>query len=138
AIHLDEVEQGGRHPGRASPGPDLAHLARHKRELRRLRRLRGKPVSGESSHVGLQRHIDHMADDRFKKAARAIVNLALNADGAVDGKTALPYPRADVIVLEKLENLVPDAERERGINRALVAFNRGHLVQRVRELAEDV
>jgi Putative transposase DNA-binding domain len=129
----DEETGGGR-----SAGPDLAHIGRHKRDLRRRRRLRGKPVKGERSHVELQGHIDHMAEDRFKKGARAIINFALNTDAAVDKKTGAPYPRADVLLLENLENLVPDAERERGINRALLQFNRGHLVQRVKEMAADV
>jgi hypothetical protein len=31
-----------------------------------------------------------------------------------------------------LATLLPDAERERGINKALVEFNRGHLVDRKR------
>lgn len=48
------------------------------------------------------------------------------------------HTRTDVVVLENLETLIPDAERERGINRALVSFNRGHLVDRLRQLAEDV
>jgi hypothetical protein len=126
-IHLDSPETGA---------PDLAALARHKRTLKLRRRLRGDPIKGEASHVELQRHIDHMADDRFKKAARAIINLALNA--SADQKDGRPYPRADVLILENLANLLPDAEKERGVNTALIEFNRGHLVDRVKELAEDV
>lgn len=117
-------------------GPSLAEIGSHKREIRRLRRLRGKPVKGEFSHRELQQHIDDMGTDRFKKAARAIVNYALNVEGARDRKGKV-FPRADVLVLEKLAGFVPDAERERGINRALVSWNRGQLVQRIQELAAD-
>ena len=117
-------------------GPDLHHISRHKRRLRALRRERGRPVAGESSHVRLQDHIDDMGEDRFKRAARAIVNFALNADGARNGR-GQAYPRADVLILESMEGLIPDAEKERGINRALVAWNRGHLVERIRDMALD-
>jgi hypothetical protein len=68
---LRETERAGHHPGRSSAGPDLAHIGEHKREIGRRRRLRGKPVNGEQSHVRLQRHIDAMGMDRFKKGARA-------------------------------------------------------------------
>ena len=129
-------ETGGRHPGRWAAGPDLAHIGIHKRAIKRLRRLRGKPVKGEQSHVELQEHIDHMGQDRFKKAARAMVNFALNVDG-VANKTGELYPRADVLIVEKLAGFIPDAERERGINRALVAWNRGQLVARIKEVAAD-
>ncbi len=123
--------------GRWSPGPDLAHIGAHKREIRRLRRLRGKPVKGEESHVALQDHITHMGQDRFKKAARAIVNFALNTEGRANPGTGEVYPRADVLIVEKLAGFIPDAERERGINRALVAWNRGQLVTRLKEVAKD-
>lgn len=129
-------ETAGTHPGRWSAGPDLAHIGGHKREIKRLRRLRGKPIWGEQSHAELQGHIDHMGQDRFKKAARAIVNFALNVDGAAN-KSGNPYPRADVLVVEKLAGFIPDAERERGINRGLVAWNRGQLVTRIKEVAAD-
>ena len=75
-----------------------------------------------------------MGVDRFKKAARAIVNFALNVSGTKD-KTGKLYPRADAIVLEKLAGFIPDAEKERGINRALASWNRGQLVQRIKEVA---
>ncbi len=129
-------ETAGSHPGRWSAGPDLAHIASHKREIKRLRRLRGKPIRGEQSHAELQGHIDHMGQDRFKKAARAIVNFALNVAGAAN-RSGEPYPRADVLVVEKLAGFIPDAERERGINRALAAWNRGQLVTRIKEVAAD-
>ena len=47
------------------------------------------------------------------------------------------YPRADVLLVEKLAGLIPDAERERGINRALAAWNRSQLVERLKEMAAD-
>jgi transposase len=119
-----------------SEGPDLAKIGQHKREIRNLRRLRGKQIKGEQSHTQLQEHINGMSQDRFKKAARAIINIALNVDGAKDSK-GKPYPRADVIVLEKLAGFIPDAEKERGINRALASWNRGQLVQRIQEVAAD-
>ena len=118
--------------------PTLRAFGQHKRELRRRRRQRGNPVKGESSHVELQKHVDHMAEDRFKKAARAIVNLALNAAGEIDAKTGKPYPRADVLIVENLGSLKPDATFERGVNTSIATFNHGHLVDRIRELAADV
>jgi len=136
-LWIGHKETTGHHPGRWCEGPDLAHLGQHKRKLRALRRLRGKPVKDERTHVELQGHIDDMAEDRFKKGARAIINFALNTDNRIDEKTGKPIPRADVLLLENLENLIPDAERERGINRMLVQFNRGNLVKRVKEMAAD-
>jgi transposase len=117
-------------------GPTLAEIGRHKRDIRRLRQLRGKPVKGERSHRELQNHIDDMGSDRFKKAARAIVNYALNVEQLRDGDGVV-LPRADVIILERLAGFIPDAERERGINRAIVSWNRGQLVQRIQEVAAD-
>lgn len=118
-------------------GPDLAHIAQHKLKINRLRRKRGKPVKGEESHIELQDHITNMGQDRFKKAARGIINFAWNVDGARDKTTDNALPRADLIILERLEGFIPDAEKERGINRALAAWNRGQLVARLREMAED-
>jgi transposase len=128
-------EEKGKHPDRWAEGPDLGHIAKHKKEIRILRSKRGKPIKGEESHIELQKHIDSMGEDRFKKASRAIVNFALNT-GKVAGKNGV-YPRADILLLENLEGLIPDAERERGINRALAGWNRRHLVERVIEIAED-
>lgn len=136
-IWIAHEEEKGRHPGRWSAGPELGHISAHKRELRGLRRQRGKPILGEDSHVELQNHVTDMASDRFKKAAREIVNFALNIEGKVSKSTGQPYPRADVLIVENLANLLPDAERERGINRALIEFNRGHLVDRIQEVADD-
>lgn len=137
-IGLGLEEKTGKHVGRWSAGPDLAHIGQHKRELRQLRRQRGNPVKGEASHTALQEHIDGMSEDRFKKAARAIINFALNTEDKVNPAMGQPYPRADVLVLENMEKLIPDAEKERGINRMLVGFNRGNLVKRVEEMAKDV
>lgn len=137
-IWIGHEEEGGSHPGRWSVGPGLAHLARHKRRIRKLRQLRGRPVHGEPSHIGLQNHITHMGEDRFKQGARAIINFALNVAGSKSGKIGPPFPRADVLILENLATLLPSAERERGINRSLIEFNRGHLVDRIKEVAEDV
>lgn len=131
-------DETGAHEGRWSAGPSLDHIADHKRELRERRRMRGRPVAGEDSHLGLQEHIDHMGEDRFKRAARIIAEFALNAGGDVARSTGKPYPRADVLVMEKLANLIPQADRERGINRALVSWNRGQLVERLKLVAEDV
>ncbi|NJL31067.1 MAG: hypothetical protein HC898_05255 [Phycisphaerales bacterium] len=127
SIHLDAQ----------STGPDLANLARHKRKLSQLRQLRGKPIPDEESHIHLQDHITHMGEDRFKKAARAILNFAWNTDQTKSKITGQVLPRADVIILESLAGFIPDAERERGINRALVAWNRGQLVERFKQLAEN-
>jgi hypothetical protein len=118
-------------------GPDLGHIGRHKRTIRKLRRLRGKPIKGEESHIELQSHITHMGEDRFKKAARGIINFAWNTDGKVDKRNGEMLPRADVILIEKLEGFIPDAEKERGVNRSLAAWNRGQLVNRLKEMAVD-
>ena len=65
-----------------------------------------------------------MGDDRVKKGARRIVNFACQNG-------------CDLIIMEKLAGLIPDAEKERGINRALVSWNRGHLVKWIKQLAGD-
>lgn len=118
-------------------GPDLGHIAQHKKQIRRLRRQRGRPIAGEESHTELQDHITHMGTDRFKKAARGVINFAWNVDGHCDRSTGQLLPRADVILIERLAGFIPDAERERGVNRALVAWNRGQLVERLKEMAAD-
>lgn len=109
-------------------GPSLTAIGRHKRALAKGRRKRGKPVAGQESFVELQRHVDKMGQDRFKKGARRIVRFA-RENGA------------DIIVLEKLGGerggLIPDAECQRCINRALVSWNRGNLTKWVKQLAAD-
>jgi transposase len=130
--------------GNWSNGPKLEHIARHKQQIRELRKKRGRPVHGEKSHVRLQRHITKMGEDRFKKAARAIVAFALNTDRAVNPKTGKPFPKADVLVIEWLRargaraGLIPDAAKQRGINKSLASWNRAQLVNRLKEVAEDV
>jgi len=137
-IWIGLEEKKGRHPGRWSAGPGFAHLVGHRNEIRRLQRLSGKPAKGEESHIGLQNHITSMSEDRFKKSARAIINFALNTDLAFSKVTGEVYPRADVLILEKTKEFIPDGERETGINRALVEWNRGQTVQRVQEMARGV
>jgi len=95
-------------------------------------------VRGERSHVRLQDHITNMSKDRFKKGARAIISFALNADAAHDRHTGELVPQAEVLVLERLAGLIPDAERERGINRGLAEWNRAQMVEMLGSLAEDV
>jgi IS605 OrfB family transposase len=102
----------------------LEQIGAMKRELRRRLRQRGRPVAGKESCRRLSRHIRQMSEDRFKKAAVAIVDFA----GA---------QRVDLIIMEELKGLIPDAERERGINRALVQWNRGQLCRWIQMLSEE-
>lgn len=117
-------------------GPSLEKIAKQKKLLGKFRRLRGKPIKGEKSHVFLQNHITKMGVDRFNKAARLIVNFALNTEKKKNVQ-GIEYPRADVIVLENLAGLIPDAAKRKGINKALMNWNRGHLVKRIQEIAHD-
>lgn len=102
----------------------LEQIAAMKRELRRRLRQRGKPAKGRQSCRQLSAHISHMSEDRFKKCAAAIVDYAR-------------AQKVDAILMEKLEGLIPDAERERGINRAIVNWNRGQLCRCLKMLAES-
>jgi IS605 OrfB family transposase len=102
----------------------LDQIAARKRALRDRLRKRGRPVEGEESCRRLSRHIRQMSEDRFKKSATAIVDFARSRG-------------VHLIVMEKLDTLVPDAERERGINRALVNWNRGQLARWVKMLGEE-
>jgi len=113
-----------READRPADGPRLGAIAAHKRVLAAGRRKRGKPVRGERSFVELQAHVNKMGHDRFKKGARRIVDFAYKNG-------------CDLIIMEKLAGLIPDAERERGINTALANWNRGHVVEWVKELAND-
>ena len=117
-----------------SAGPTLEHIRDHKREIARARRKRGKPVRGERSHIRLQSHISNMGEDRFKKAARAIINEAWRG---VNLRTGDEYPRADVLIMEDLKWFNPDAIRERGINRMLANWNRSHLMAFIEQFARD-
>ena len=135
-LWIGHEELEGHHKGRWQDGPSLFRLAKNKRKMARLRRLRGKPVKGEFSHKDYQDHITHLGEDRFKKGARKIINFALNTNRDKNKKGKV-YPRADVLLIESLEGLIPDAEKARGINRALVNFNRGHLVEHIKHMADD-
>ncbi|MFW5857460.1 MAG: zinc ribbon domain-containing protein [Planctomycetota bacterium] len=104
--------------------PALTEMRRHERALRKGRRERGKPVDGERSFIALQDHRTDMADDRFKKAAHAIVETARRFD-------------AHVIVFEKLDTLKPTARNERWANRELRAMNRRHIVDAVQLTAPE-
>lgn len=113
-----------REDDRRAGGSRLPHIAAHKRTLADGRSPRGKPVHREKSFVELQKHVTDMGEDRFKKGARRIVNFA-RQNGC------------DLIIMEKLAGLIPDAERERGINKSLVNWNRGHLAKWIKQLAAD-
>ena len=104
--------------------PTLGQIAAMKRQLRQRLGQRGKPVKGEQSCRRLQAHIRHMSEDRFKKSAVAVVDV---------GRAF----KVDIILVEQLEGLVPDAARERGINRALVNWNRRHTVSWIKTVAPD-
>tara|TARA_Y100001960_G_C14480727_1_gene731652 strand:- start:103 stop:846 length:744 start_codon:yes stop_codon:yes gene_type:complete len=133
---MGHEELEGRHKGRWQKGPLLSHLAKNKRKLVKLRRQRGKPVKGEFSHKEYQDHVTNIGEDRFKKGARKIINFALNVNREKN-KAGVVYPKADVLLIESLEGLIPDAERTRGINKALVSFNRGQLVEHIKHMAEE-
>jgi len=110
--------------GRVIDGiPSLPQIKEMKQRLRRARRKFGKPLKGTTSCRRIQAHVTRMSEDRCKKSARAIVDFAR-------------AHRADLILMERLEGLVPDAARERGINRALINWNRGHLASWIKIIAE--
>ena len=73
-----------------------------------------------------------MRDDRSRKVAAAIIKFALNLDKSGD------YPPADLLFMEKLSGLIPDAERSRGINKALVNFQRGKIVDELTQMCDDL
>lgn len=104
--------------------PTLGQIAAMKRKLRRELRKRGKPSKTHESCRELRRHLRAMSEDRFKKCAAAIVDVA-------------QAHRVDVLIVEKLKGFVPDAERERGINKALINWNRGQLVAFLKMLCEQ-
>ena len=108
--------------GNNSPLPGLEQIAAHKRQLRQARSRQGKAPKGKETCVELQKHCTNMGEDRFKKGASAIVDFARQS-------------KADLILLEKLEGFIPDAEREKGINRALMKWNRGNLVKFLKTVA---
>ena len=136
-IWIQNLEEGNGLPSHRAGGPSLTHIAAHKQELRKRRRLRGRPVPGEQSHIALQDHVTQMGKDRFNKGARAIINFALNTNGQIHSPSEQPYASADLLICENLSGLIPDAERQRGINRMLAEWNRGHLMDKLKELAAD-
>lgn len=136
-LWIEQKEVTGRHVGRKQKGPKLAHLVAHKSELARRRSQMGRIPRGENAHARLQRHITNMAKDRYRQQARRIIDFALNVEGTIYPLIGDAYPRADVLLLESMENLIPNAELERGVNKALVAFNRAHLVSHLKEVAAE-
>lgn len=104
--------------------PGLYQIRGHKRDLRKGRRERGKPVPGERSYIELQHHQTHMADDRFKKASSEIIETARAHD-------------AHMIIFEKLDTLKATAEDERWANRQLRDMNRRKIVEAVKHAAEE-
>jgi len=136
-IWIGEEEKTGKHKGRWQKGPTLRELRDHKQEIRRLRKLRGKVVKGERSHIKLQNHITNFADDRLKKAARKILNFALNVENHIDKKTGKPYPRADVLLLEDLSTLVPTTKKRRDQNQLLIEFMHRGTLSKIEEMAKD-
>lgn len=136
-LWLEQVETTGLHAGRKQRGPSLPHLAAHKLELARLRSQMGRNPRGESTHARLRGHIRHMAQDRFRQQARRIIDFALNAAGTTYPLIGGAYPKADVLLLESTENLIPHDELACGVNKALVAFNRAHLVGHLKEVAAE-
>lgn len=104
--------------------PSLDRIKAMKSELRRRLRARGKPIANEQACKELHAHLLHLSEDRFKKSARAIVDFAR-------------VHKVDIIILEALKDLVPDAARERGINKALINWNRGQTADWIRQTAQD-
>ncbi|MCL5038148.1 MAG: zinc ribbon domain-containing protein [Chloroflexi bacterium] len=102
----------------------LRHIKKHKKEIGKLRSERGQAAKGERSFISLQDHITDMGEDRFKKGAREIVNFAVKHN-------------ADVIILERMAGLIPDAEKQKGINRALMEWNRRNLTEWVKMLGKE-
>lgn len=104
-------------------GPTLRRIAAHKKALRRGRSQRGKPVKGEESCIELQQHTTNMGEDRFKKGAHEIVSFARENS-------------TDIIILENLKGFIANAAYEKGINKALAAWNRGNLVKWIKQTAQ--
>lgn len=104
-------------------GPTLIHISEHKKALKDGRSLRGKPIKGEQSFIELQSHVTNMGEDRFKKGAHEIVTFAYEN-------------KADLIILENLKGFIADATYEKGINKAMAAWNRGNLVKWIKQTAD--
>ncbi len=104
--------------------PNLYNIRGHDRQLKKRRRQRGKPVSGEESLVDFQFHRTKMAEDRFKKGAHAIIEMARNWD-------------VHMILFEELSSLSFRAQSERWVNRQLRDMNRRRIVEMVEQQAEE-
>jgi len=104
--------------------PQLFDIRNHDRELKKGRRKRGRPVSGEESFSNLQYHRTKMSEDRFKKGAHAIVEAAREFD-------------VHLIVFEELSKFNPTAYSERWVNRQLRDMNRRRIVEMVKQQSEE-
>jgi hypothetical protein len=104
--------------------PERFNIGAHQRQLKHARRLRGKPVFDEESCIGLQDHVTHMGEDRFKKAAHAIIELARCHD-------------VHAILFENLKGFVPSARDERWANRMRIKMLRRKTVEMVKQQAGE-
>ena len=104
--------------------PERFCIDAHHRQLKRARRLRGKPVFDEESCVELQDHVTHMGEDRFKKAAHAIIELSRQHD-------------VHTILFENLKGFVPSARDERWANRMRIKMLRRKTVEMVKQQAGE-
>jgi len=111
-------EVGGR------PFPSLDEIRRHKDRLREKRSQTRRAPKGRRTCIALQDHVTKMGQDRYRKGAAAIVRYAVERD-------------VDVILLEKLAGFIPDAAKQRGINKALMEWNRRKIADFVKLLAAD-
>lgn len=104
--------------------PLLKKIRNHDWELRKGRSKQGKAAKGERSFIELQDHRTSMADDRFKKAANAIVETARKYD-------------VHLILFEQLKTLSPRAFDERWMNRQLRDMNRRKIVEMVKAQSQE-
>lgn len=104
--------------------PDLTAIRRHDREIRKLKSRLGKAPRGQRSFKTLQDHRTKMAEDRFKKAANQIVQLAR-------------HENVHLILFEKLDTLNPTAFDERWLNRQLRDMNRRNIVDFVKAQSKE-
>jgi IS605 OrfB family transposase len=104
--------------------PGLRQLRQHDRSLRKGRRKRGKGVKGEEDFIELQTHRSDMAEDRFKKVAHTIVDLARQH-------------QVHLVLFERLSDLSPTAFDERWVNRQLRDMNRRRIVEMTKEQCRE-
>ena len=104
--------------------PGLRDIRHHEWELRCLRSRQGRAPRGQRTFVQLQDHITSAGKDRFKKGARAVVDLAVQHD-------------VHVIVLERLGDYMPTAFDERWANRRLRQWNKRNLAHWIEQLAVE-